>query len=438
MAMALLSSAPSLVSCSGEGSPDDPSSVSLEPTVTIKVFTPVLTRGYSATRAEGETTTPSLSNSAVSNAETRLSSLYLFIYDAASTEEDAKPFKFVNCSAQIDDLNKNNLSAQYTGIYQAPIKAGKYRFYVLANVDGFLSTDEGQSVEDYLSNLSEEELTKLQLTFSSFISLADENAVLPMFVPASEMTVYQNTISPDTDGSVDLSNLSGTSSVTIQGEMTILCAKVRYTFLFDNHVTTTSKADNTTEETDYGFSYPYTSFEVTNISLKNLTASMPLMDDANWSDSNDLTNTADLPGSHYPYPTTLQKEDKTPLFSSIEDFIKTPIDLSGKAEKPGDCRAYQGTVYLPENCNTNTSDGKTIMRVAMNLSDVGYSYNIILPTNQNEGCDEDLDHTPATPGENILKRGHFYDIIGKITSTGMHFYVKVNPWVDTERETFDF
>ena len=98
--------------------------------------------------------------------------------------------------------------------------------------------------------------------------------------------------------------------------------------------------------------------------------------------------------------------------------------------------AYQGKVYIPENLATE-KDGKTTMTLTVKEDGKDKTYTIALPNNNNENCDENVGHNTATNGENVLMRGHFYDIIGRVTSEGMAFYVKINPWVKAKRDIFE-
>lgn len=419
MAMAVLTSASSLASCAGEGGPDAPNGNTADmPTVTVKIFTPVLNR---QTRADGDdqSSTADVSSStedptAVSSTEAEVTSMYLLIYSDADASH---PDQVINCSKAQENLD----DTQFKGIYENKIKAGKYRFYVIANIDDLIKNgkEEGFEVLNYLRTLSENALQNFSLTFTGTLS----GEALPMVVAANEMTLSTGSDATidEEDGTVDLT--STTTKTTIQGQMTILCAKVRYTFLFDN-----STPLPTNSNPNQGFSWPYSSFDVSDVTLEHVYTRCPLFGHASWDaeiDAGNLTKfSIHSTDNKYPYP------------ADIDAFLKNPYTLSGTPDAEDSRKAYQGIVYLPENCATGLN--RTLMHLTADLDGVPTNYDIYLPNNNNTGCDEDVEHTSDPTGENVLYRGHFYDVIGKITPVGMQFWVKVEPWVNAGRETFDF
>lgn len=98
---------------------------------------------------------------------------------------------------------------------------GNYRFYVVANLNQYISGSIDQLVR------TENGIQSLISDFSTDKLITPGN--LPMACPPAEIIVENDYKDPNTN----IINLRNGSKPSIKADMTILCAKVRYTILFD-------------------------------------------------------------------------------------------------------------------------------------------------------------------------------------------------------------
>ena len=246
--------------------------------------------------------------------------------------------------------------------YRIEFKPGKYRIYVVANLDQYIATNISASTEEsYLENLI--------LNFSPD-KLPNTTDGLPMACLPAEVD------GADTDGII---TVEAGKTKTIQTDLTFLCAKVRYTILFDN--------------SEGGFSREAFGASTVTFNSASLTGVIP---------STPLTGAVNAPDGAF-------KVDPIDL-KAVNDS-KDLSDLAAPGFTPsatGAQRAWQGTMYLPENLLT---DARTVLHLGATLDGNGanLSYTVKLPKNGAE--------TNDSP-ENTLTRGHFYDLVGRVTTIG--------------------
>ncbi|MDE6443334.1 MAG: hypothetical protein K2K64_02775, partial [Muribaculaceae bacterium] len=305
------------------------------------------------------------------------------------------------------------------------IPQGKYHIYVIANLIDYVTTSSASIQPGSSTDWS---VTESNLTDATFNTKKADNATdgsgvfsgaLPMAAYYSDVTVGSNTPKTNAkrndDGSIEI--LQG--SATIQASMTYLCSKIRYTFFFDNTVTTENN------KTTYGFSYPYQSFEYTELGLHNamkyaavypdnITANtLPTGKTAKQIIDDTSDQTQGCVFSEFP------EEGYDAWLGNTDTYIPAKLDartLGEGEEMPTSGKiAYQGMIYVSENkdCTSKTiknADGtrtegtKTYLHLKVKLDGKAQDYVINLP-----------DNTVGTEA-NYLKHGNFYDIIGKITS----------------------
>ena len=342
--------------------------------VTIRIPNPAAADAFARSRAEaadspanagtnvgasGSSPAPAASRAEEKDLDTKakegdIHSLWLLAYNTDNSD--------YNVIRQLQ--SSGQLTHEYSE-YRIEFKPGKYRIYVVANLDPYITTAISSSTtEDALKGL----ILGLILNFSAD-KLPNTADGLPMACLPAQID------GADTDGTI---TVEAGKTKEILTDLTFLCAKVRYTILFDNSeggfsreaFGTSTVTFNTASLTgvrsatalDPAVNAPVGAFEVDPIDLKVI------------NDSNDLSDLAD-PGF-------------TPSATGAQ-------------------RAWQGTMYLPENLLTGA---RTILHLGATLDGNGakLSYTVKLPKNDNE---------TASP-KNTLTRGHFYDLVGRVTTIG--------------------
>lgn len=302
----------------------------------------------SRSRTAGDDPAPS---DDITTAEGAIKSLWLLAYDTKGSNHVVKQLQ-----------SGGEVSSDYTD-YSIQFTPGSYRFYVVANLDSYIDKPVSAAT-------AEDELKAMILRFSpeKLPNLADG---LPMACLPDEID------EADTDGIV---TIAPGEKKQVHADMTFLCAKVRYTILFNN-------------DKD-GFSYDTFgehSISFTGASATGVIASTTLLP----AESSSTEGSFDL--------------DKVPLGSV--DYVDE--DNTG---------AWQGTVYLPENLSTEKKSLTTLLlNATLDDSEAALSYTITLPSPEKVTSTE-------KPGS--LQRGHFYDLTGRVTSLGdrLDLTAEVKDW----------
>lgn len=302
----------------------------------------------SRSRAAGDDPTPSVD---ITTEEGAIKSLWLLAYDTKGSNHVVKQLQ-----------SSGEVSSGYT-TYSIQFTPGSYRFYVVANLDSYINKPVSAAT-------AEDELKAMILRFSpeKLPNLADG---LPMACLPDEID------EADTDGIV---TIAPGEKKQVHADMTFLCAKVRYTILFNN-------------DKD-GFSYDTFgehSINFTGASATGVIASTTLLR----AESSSTEGSFDL--------------DEVPLKSV--DYVNE--DNTG---------AWQGTVYLPENLSTEKKSLTTLLlNATLDGSDAALRYTITLPSPEKVTSTE-------KPGS--LQRGHFYDLTGRVTTLGdrLDLTAEVKDW----------
>lgn len=297
----------------------------------------------SRSRAAGDDPNPS-------TAEGAIKSLWLLAYDTKGSNHVVKQLQ-----------SSGEVSNAYT-TYSIQFTPGSYRFYVVANLDSYIDKSVSAAT-------AEDELKAMILRFSpkKLPNLADG---LPMACLPDEID------EADTDGIV---TIAPGEKKQVNADMTFLCAKVRYTILFNNDRN--------------GFSYDTFgehSISFTGASATGVIASTTLLR----AKSSSTEGSFDL--------------DKVPLESVDVDETVTG--------------AWQGTVYLPENLSTEKKSLTTLLlNATLDGSDAALRYTITLPLPEK---------VTSTEKPESLQRGHFYDLTGRVTSLGdrLDLTAEVKDW----------
>jgi hypothetical protein len=446
MSAGFLMSAPLLSSCSSDDTPQvEESDPNAAPTISLSISTPFL--AGTSTRADGDRE-PNVNDEdkldGTLNAtalEAHITSIWLYAYQIVN----GNPVLYLAQECTLPSPSTDVLD--YRRILDGKtIPAGDYRFYVVANLDDYNSTikpiSEGFTLDETV--LKQTKLTYSKTGYDLLTNTTTISKGLPMGAAAVDVKPVDGTpstsASQSTDGTISIKS----GSVSLRADMTFLCSAVRFTFLFDN---TAPSYDETNKEwkQDQGFSYPYESFWPYELKLYNTYNESYLFENPSQS------SLAKRYAQSTQGTNIMSRANRVEYPENIDDFVATPYTLDkDETTWAADCKkktCYQGLIYIPENTATTNSD-KTLMKLRA-IFDTPYTteapetdtqYDIYLPNPNEDGCDDNVHPEDATniAGENILKRGHFYDVIGKITSTGMAFYVKVKDWEDDAKDVFEF
>lgn len=302
--------------------------------------------------------------------EGHISSLWFYAFPADGTDAD-------NRVAVDLTPSDSKLTHDYRQ-EEVRVKAGKYRVYMVANIEGL----NGDSSEDAIKAAS------IEYSTSKMPNTTDG---LPMACLPKEVKVGETTPEVVADGIVTVENGKQT---TLWIDLTFLCAKVRYTLLFDKSAA--------------GFSHEaFGSQALTFTGLEKVSGvrSVTSVTDANTPDSGtpfEIDDCSEFNGAPRMYPTDYSKFIE---LNSSNDPSENELDVLIGQPDP-DKRAYQGTLYLPENL-VKSAPTRLLFGAELDGGSQKLQYHVDLP--------------PLYKGNSNrepMRRGHFYDIIGRVTTTG--------------------
>lgn len=339
--------------------------------------------------------------------EAGVDDIWLYAYptdDATKAKyESSKQFY----SKNIKDLKQSNNGytgyADYAQYNVTDFKSGEYKIYVLANLANYIN-DSDLVTKYNAGTLSETEIAGIVLKFQTSQLPLPGTRALPMACYYDE--VKSGTSSTNATILVNNKYTFNATSNPLYIDLTLLCAKVRYTILF-NSDTTDTKAFST----DFGNGLVDFEITSTNTTASNLIPEVAYKTGSvtNTTVFNDVTLV--LGKAAYPEDNSAYLDIENQSGSSI-----TLLDLgTGSWDASAKKRAWQGTVYLPENPTT----------VEGNASKISFT-----PTSSSAS----IKSTPEIKlfWNNIgIQRGYFYDVVVKVTQPGeMGFVVnvKVKPW----------
>lgn len=433
MVAAGMLAAPLLTGCSSECDCDNPAQIPVEtPRVHVNFGTPAMTVGTRADRQPEDNNTM-----AVTEEEAKITSLYLYVFN----EVDHSGTKSYNLGYAFDLSSKltDNTGASVTNVKDwrnatgsdgIALPAGNYKFMMLANVvsnndansyvSGFVKPTVTGDLPAGLQGKTEDNIKEMMLENLITVSgtgvsqtvannLMNPNyGGLPMGMMAKEIKTYgsddaDKATSPGADGVVTID----TGDTYLFCGMTFLCSAVRYTFIWDK--------DN--------FSWDIKKFVPETVEFTGLlkkypvTCELPIDKDLHTTDA----WTPTVPGKEYLLKDGI--EDKT-----SNQFIEKPFNL--KVEKPTTedsdnpikLTAYQNLVYLPANSDLSN---RTKLTFKCKLT----------PTYGEENTRTFNVNLPDNGTTTTLQHGYFYDVIGKISSTGADFQVKVKKWTNAGAQT---
>lgn len=380
-----------LASCSNEEAVEDPDPI-VQDENTLTIIIPQMVAAPAESRVEAS----------VSNDEAKISELYVVAYDYNGGDEST-PVIFQDIKASKDaSQNGGVASPDYTGFTDyakyklTGVKAGDYLIYVVANMTTYSSLSK---------ETTKQQMADLILNFRDVASakcIAGNN--IPMVCMPKEIKKNSTEFNDATNGKFTFSE----DNNTLYADLTMLCAKVRYTVLFD-------KTDDPNNKFYYIKDVDFTNVVLSNVKNQTylsadktetvttesgtISLGQPQRykkDSTNWNSYWNLTNGAST------VPDNFGATYETGSFDDNED--------TGDKQ-----RAWQGIVYIPENKETSSENQTTFTFTPTIGSDINAS-----------NCKFTRD----------FQRGNFYDVVAKLQSTsGLFFdvavYVKVKPWTYT-------
>lgn len=306
-------------------------------------------------------------------AEGRIRTLWFFAYPS---ENPGGATKMVSQLIGQQYLNITTVD----GYKQYPLRnfaTGNYHIYLIANFDDYLSNN-------ISADLNEDELRALILNFPTDKTL--EQTRLPMYCLNTEIKTSPNSSKSESG------DFSVTENGSIYADLTFLCAKVRYTILFDR--------------TENGFSYqfPNNNVNFSGAKVENLPKKTKLFDPKTNFSSDELFNRSSINFERKQYPAA-----DSPYF----DIMKTQQENAPANLNPASStwtsntaqRAWQGVIYVPE----NLSSGETMTKLTF--------------TPNGENMQDSYSFAPKE-----FKRGQMYDLVAKMKDNDFEVDVKVEDW----------
>lgn len=352
-----------------------------------------------------EISIPGLTDSATratvdaSDTEATINSLYFFAFPTTGSSGE-----LVAVNLKEKTPGSVGTSSYGTG-YSVTMKAGKYNVYVVANLNNYLT-------EAISTSTPKATLDALVLNFSN---LKNDKGIksndIPMACKPGNIKYQVGDSGSPAEVVGDEFELSS-SNTKLYADLTMLCAKVRYTILFD--------LTDYSSDVHYATGVTFTSKQASNVQKE-----------AGWiaDATSSIEEAFDIPFGDKIYPdsdTDLYKYIKDPNNENTTGIDKQntpPADLANFANgvtltdnEDTKKRAWQGTIYIPENA-TDTEASQTTFTFTAN------------PDGNFKGG--------AFKGK--FERGNFYDFVAKITQAKVEFsdvnvYVKVNPWTYKPQE----
>ena len=313
---------------------------------------------------------------AVSEAvEGRIHTLWLFAYP------DENPNGAEKMVTQLTGNNYLNIQSEggYKKYTLTNFASGNYHIYLIANFNSYLDSPISE-------DLTEEELRSLILNFPTTKTL--EQDMLPMYCLNTEIKSSENS-AKSTSGVFEVKK-----GGSIYADLTFLCAKVRYTILFDRSAN--------------GFSYqfPNNNVNFSGAKVENLAKETKLFDPKTSFGTDELFNISSINFQRKQYPAAGSKYFEITTATSADAPANLDAATSTWTTATAQ-RAWQGMIYIPENLSGNDSETQTKLSFTPNGENMESSYSF-------------------TPRQ--FKRGQFYDMVAKLKKTEFEVDVNVADW----------
>ena len=260
--------------------------------------------------------------------EAQIQNLWFFAFPQGDTSGSYK--KALNIIDSNKKLNYGD-DDSYTVYTVSDIKEGDYHIYLLANIEKYVDKGNYNTESQFLENLSEEGVKGLILNFSTEKFLVAGNlpmACLNENIVGSEGINSENGAEPYFTFNKD--------KKTLKVDLSFLCAKVRYTILFD--------------KTESGFSNAFSSeVDFIGADALNIVAETSLASTA-FSSGKEQFSLSSIELNKVCYPSPEDGENISQYFESNQSYPEANLAKKESwEEEDSDKRAWQGTIYLPEN-----------------------------------------------------------------------------------------
>lgn len=278
--------------------------------------------------------------------------------------------------------------------YGVSLAKGKYNIYVLANLKDYIQGFD----ESKLS--SEEDVKKLVLNFANFtdkgILKSGENGAeyLPLACKASD--IKTGIIDENKVGDNGFEVQEGVSN-EIYADLSFLCAKVRYTILFDK------------SEGGFSKNFPSADIDFEAPTINNLLKETYFFTE----NSKTLTDDKIVSGvvgelNKVEYPVNTEPKQKKYL-DSTEQTVPENLESINNFASGAVQKAWQGIVYIPENL-----DADRMTNFHFEASGTG--------------VDPDGYDMPAANNPLIFTRAKMYDLIAKLENGPWTVTISVEDW----------
>ncbi|MCH5227954.1 MAG: hypothetical protein J1F16_09120 [Muribaculaceae bacterium] len=404
-----------LTGCSNDNVPE------VLPETDETVSTPALTVYIPADMNTGSYTT-SRATQNVSSSEGAISDLWLVACDGVSAPVVVDLFGTYAGDTEVEDFSGTKPAVTYKTytVTVDDLDGGAYRFYVLANMLGYLKDEDKKSGKPSFAD--EGAVKSLALEFGEYTSTSAQNYLmrqdskgnyyLPMACLPSEMKTTKDgqPVGEANNSLITYNNYAEGSALF--ADLTLLCAKIRYTVLFDNEG---PKTKNDRDVVVGGFSEDFYSNAVDfqKATLSNVRNTTDLHSGTIEATSATYFDTFDCIRFHRAaYPTQANNTTGYLDIKGLSEDAHAPADLGVLSTFGADDnkRAWQGWLYVPE--NKDELKKTTISLLPEDGSNV-----------KTANCKFELNP----------ERGHFYDVVAKLVNPEFYIYditvyVRVNPW----------
>ncbi|MDE6754739.1 MAG: hypothetical protein K2J82_09040, partial [Muribaculaceae bacterium] len=361
-----------------------------------------------------------------------LKDFWLFIYNADKADDDARDYNYhkaINISAldNLPSLKEDGVTPAWSGAVatltptddtstvNVPLLPGEYKVYLVANVHEYLGTTRlfTKDTDGNYLPVKESVLKATVLNFADKIN--DSSSILlpghlPMVCLASDVNEAKN----------EKFNVLDNDLKELHCNLNFLCAKVRYTVLFDNTKDSGFSSTNGGQFTSTDF------LDIDGATISQLGNSTKFADAAA---ADNLSGTYSIPLNKVYYPANGTSypagKDENNVVENADNKLSNlaTTDFTATQAK----RAWQGVVYLPENLN-NSSDKLTTIDFDSKVGSFSNPYSVKLFEGANEQSDKEI-----VP----LQRGKFYDLVLQAKSrTETEITFTVDDW-NTEILEYD-
>lgn len=328
----------------------------------------------------------------------------LWVYGFSTTNKTDNNFAKKIKTSKTEQVESGTLDNSFTG-YQgyatytlSSIKMDKYHVYVLANLGSYLDITGNTMMNKYNDGtLTEAEIQGLLLNFST------SNPITPGNIP---MACYYTEALKDETNKLDNNILDfSQGSATLYAPLTMLCAKVRYTILFDNQ-----ESSVTGEYFSKDFADVLVDFNTENGTSAENVASQVAYKTGTASSTPFTMSGLTLSKVAYPNGETAGYLNLSDATNNLAN-LGTPSTTWNTDKK----RAWQGIVYLPEDKNATSKENATTIKFTPTSTQV----------------DTDKTQFELFYNSKGLQRGTFYDVVAKLVNPKtmeIIVKVKVNAW----------